>query len=197
MIKTYSTKRAIIDLMIVKEQVVRLFISNEKYKKFIEFIFDKDYLNDNDLNIPSIKIISLVVGLTPPKTTKLIKELYEDFLEKKLKFTEVEIIFFMSYFDKHHQVIIEDIKHLPKIGDQIDMSFVNAKIGTGMHYVNKIEHVFENNTQRIYVSLIAGYFNLYFHYRKSKAFESREISSNDYYSGDDYLIREKLKNFRD
>jgi len=197
MIKTYSTKRAIIDLMIVKEQVKKLFSSNEKYKKLIEFIFDKDYLNDNDLNIPSIKTISLIVGLTSPKTTKLIKELYDEFLERKLKFTETEVIFFMKYFDKHHQVIIKDIKHLPKIGDQIDMSFVNAKIGIGMHYVNKIEHVFENNIQRIYVSLIAGYFNLYFHYRKSKAYERSEISSDDYYSGDDYLIREKLKKIRD
>ena len=54
MIKTYTTKRAIIDLMIVREQVTKFYADNNKYKDFLEFIFAKDYLDDNDLKLPTI-----------------------------------------------------------------------------------------------------------------------------------------------
>jgi hypothetical protein len=126
MIKTYSTKRAIIDLMIVKEQVIKLFADNEKYKDFLEFIFAKDYLDDNDLKLLTIKVISKATGLTSNKVTKLIKELYSDFLEKELDFSKVEVIYFLSCFRKHLQLKFTQTAYIPRIGEQVDLSFVNA-----------------------------------------------------------------------
>ena len=194
--KTYTTKRAIIDLMIVEEQVVRIFEDNERYKDFIDFIFSKDFLNDDDLKFPTIKDISNAIGLSPSKVTKLIKEMYDDFFDNKFNFSKVEIIYFITYLDNYLQFNCNDLKFIPRVGEQIDMSFIEAKIGTNMFYVDKVEHTFENDVQRIYITLRAGLFNTYFHFRKSKAYEQREISFDDYYSGDDYLIRRKLKPFR-
>ena len=197
MIKTYTTKRAIIDLMIVKEQVIRIFEGNTKYKGFIEFIFAKDYLDDNDLKLPTIKEISQAIELSSSKVTKLIKELYEEFFENNLDFTKVEIVFYTNYLGNFFQFECNDLKYLPRVGEQIDISFIKAKVGSGMFYVDKIEHTFQNDLQRIYITLTAGIYNKYFHFRKSKAYEQREISFEDFYSGNDYSIRNKLKPYRD
>lgn len=195
MIKTYSTKRAIIDLMIVKEQVIKLFTDNKKYKDFLEFIFAKDYLDDNDLKLPTIKEISKATGLTSNKVTKLIRELYADFLEKELDFSKVEIIYFLSYFRKHLQLNFTKSAYIPRIGEQVDMSFVNAELGTGMFYVDKVEHTFEKNVQRIYITLKAGVYSNYFQFRKSKAYAEGEVSINEYYL-DDFDLKRKLNLLR-
>jgi len=195
MIKTYTTKRAIIDLMIVKEQVAKIYADNNKYKDFLEFIFAKDYLDDNDLKLPTIKEMSKVTGLTSNKVTKLVKELYKDFLEKDFDFSKVEIIYFLSYFEKHIQVKFTKVAYIPRIGEQIDMSFVNAELGTGMFYVYKVEHTFESDVQRIYITLKPGIYSSYFKFKKEKAYAEGEISIDEYYL-DDFDLKRKLNLFR-
>lgn len=195
MIKTYTTKRAIIDLMIVREQVTKLYAENNKYKDFLDFIFAKDYLDDNDLKLPTIKEISKATGLTSNNVTKLIKELYADFLDKELEFSKVEVIYQVSYFRKYLQLKFTNTSYLPRIGEQVDLSFVNAELGTGMFYVDKVKHTFENDVQRINITLKAGVYNSYFQFRKSKAFAEGEISINDYYL-DDFDLKRKLNIFR-
>ena len=191
MIKTYTTKRAIIDLMIVREQVTKFYADNNKYKDFLEFIFAKDYLDDNDLKLPTIKEISKATGLTSNNVTKLIKELYADFLDKELEFSKVEVIYQVSYFRKHLQLKFTNTSYLPRIGEQVDLSFVNAELGTGMFYVDKVKHTFENDVQRISITLKAGVYNSYFQFRKSKAFAEGEISINEFYL-DDFDLKRKL-----
>ena len=195
MIKTYTTKRAIIDLMIVREQVTKFYADNNKYKDFLEFIFAKDYLDDNDLKLPTIKEISKATGLTSNNVTKLIKELYADFLDKELEFSKVEVIYQVSYFRKHLQLKFTNTSYLPRIGEQVDLSFVNAELGTGMFYVDKVKHTFENDVQRISITLKAGVYNSYFQFRKSKAFAEGEISINEFYL-DDFDLKRKLNIYR-
>lgn len=195
MIKTYTTKRAIIDLMIVREQVTKLYAENNKYKDFLEFIFAKDYLDDNDLKFPTIKEISKAIGLTSNNVTKLIKELYADFLNEELDFSKVEVIYQVNYFRKYLQLKFTNTNYLPRIGEQVDLSFVKAELGTRMFYVDKIKHTFENDIQRISITLKAGVYNSYFQFRKSKAYAEGEISLNDYYL-DDFDLKSKLDIFR-
>mgnify|MGYP001953869899 CR=1 FL=1 len=183
--------------MIVEEQVIRIFKNNEKYKNLIQFIFSKDFLNNHDIKLPTIKDISNSIGLSSTKVTKLIKELYDEFFESKLTFSKVEIIYYIKYLDNYLQLEFSDLKFIPRVGEQINIDFIKAKIGTGMFYVDKVSHTFENDVQRIYITLRSGLFNSYFHFKKSKAYEQREISFDDYYSGDDYQIREKIRHFRD
>ena len=59
----YSTRRAIIDLLIIKEQVINAFGAESKYKPFLDLIFAKDYLNDNELKLPTMKEISETLNI--------------------------------------------------------------------------------------------------------------------------------------
>jgi hypothetical protein len=196
MMKVYSTKRAIIDLMIVKEQVIRVFNENENYKNFIEFIFSKDYLNDNNLRIPTIKQISIEIGSTSSKVTKLIKELYNEFFENKLIFNKTEITFYIKRFDNYLFLKCNNLKYIPKVGEEICIPFIKTKTSCSSYYVDRIEHSFENDIHKILINLKAGLFSSYLHYNKSRAYECGNISFEDFYSGEDYNLRNKLKSIR-
>ena len=197
MLTFYSTRRAIIDLLIIKEQVINTFGAEPKYKPFLDLIFAKDYLNDNELKLPTMKEISETLNIKYPQLSKLVKELYyklfdgeQDF---KFEFNKIEVIFFLRYFENYAQIKINNLAHLPRVGEQIDFSFVRAKVGTSMFYVDSIEHTFEGETQRIYITLRSGYYNSYLYYRRQKAIEEREIDRKDYYTMSDYDLREELK----
>ncbi len=43
MIKHYSSKRAMIGVLSIKEQVIRAFKNERKYKPFLDFIFAKQF----------------------------------------------------------------------------------------------------------------------------------------------------------
>lgn len=198
MLTFYSTNRAIIDLLIIKEQVIRAFGKEPKYKPILDLIFAKDYLNDNELKLPTMKEISETLNIKYSLVSKLVKELYykifdEEALDFKFEFKNAEIIFFLSYFENYAQIKINNLTYLPRVGEQVDFSFAQAKVGTGMFYVDSIDHAFEGETQRIYITLRAGYFNSYLYYRRQKAIEEREIDLNDYYKMSDYDLREELK----
>jgi hypothetical protein len=60
-----------------------------------------------------------------------------------------------------------------------------------MFYVDKVEHTFEKDVQRIYITLNAGTYSTYFQFRKSKAYAEGEVSINEYYL-DDFDLKRKL-----
>jgi hypothetical protein len=198
MLTFYSSKRAIIDILIIKEQVVRVFDDDSRYKPFLDLIFAKDYLNDNDLKLPTMKEISGTLNIKYPQLSKLIKELYDKLFDDEeldfvFEFGKVEIIFFVSYFNYYTQIKCKKLAYLPRVGDQIDFSFVQEKVGTGMYYVDRIEHTFEGGTQRIYITLRSGYYNSYLHCRRQKAIEVSENNRKDFHSMSDYELRKELK----
>ncbi|MFK5959606.1 MAG: hypothetical protein QM495_12160 [Lutibacter sp.] len=197
MIKHYSSKRAMIDILSIKEQVIRAFKNERKYKPFLDFIFAKDYLNDDDIEFPSMKLISEAINLNYTQLSKLIKELYyrlfdDEVLNFKFDFKEVEIVFYIRYFDNYAQFSCKRMNYIPRVGEQVNMDFVNAKIGTSMFYVDRIEHSFESNKQIVYISLKSGLFNQYLYDRKHKAVEYGEIDFSTFYSGNEFDIREAI-----
>jgi hypothetical protein len=73
------------------------------------------------------------------------------------------------------------------------MSFVKAQVGTTMFYVDSIEHSFLGNKQRVIIRLRPGFYNFYLRYKRDEAYEEGEITTQFYYSGDDYDLRKELK----
>ena len=73
MLTFYSTKRALIDILIIKPQVIRVFGNEPKYKAILDFIFAKDYLNDDDLKFPTVKEISEILNIKYSQLSKLCK----------------------------------------------------------------------------------------------------------------------------
>lgn len=197
MIKHYSSKRAIIDILSIKEQVIRAFKDEIKYKPFLDFIFAKDYLNDEDIELPSIKLISESISIKYSELSKLIKELYfrlfdDEVLNFKFDFSEVEIVFFINYLKKSIQFKCERLKYLPRVGEQIDISFIQANLGNWMYYVNKVEHKFEGQKQVVYITLRSGIYNSHLKQCIEQAYLRGEISDKEYFTLEDYEFEDKL-----
>ncbi len=197
MIKHYSSRRAMIDILSIKEQVTRAFKDETKYKSFLDFLFAKDYLNDDELEFPSMKLVSESINLNYTQLSKLIKELYyrlfdDEVLNFKFDFKDVEIVFYIRYFENYAQFSCKKLSYIPRVGEQVNLDFVNAKIGTSMFYVDRVEHSFKSNKQVVYISLKSGLFNQYLFYRKHKAVEYGEIDFNTFYSGNEFDIREAI-----
>jgi hypothetical protein len=197
MFKFYSSRQAIMDMISIKEQISTYCSDKPKYKLFLDYIFIKDYESEDNLKYPTLKEISKATGMKYSLLSKLIKELYTSLFEYEsdisFKFNNVEVIYFMNYFDNRAQVTMRDLKFLPQVGDQVDMGFVHAQVGTTMFYVDSIEHEFSGNTQRVFVTLRSGYYNSYLQQKRHRAFEEGEITSSLYYSGSDYDLRRELK----
>jgi len=52
-----SVKRILIDLLSIKDQLKMLFNNNTEYATLINFLTEKDYYNDDDIPLPSLKEI--------------------------------------------------------------------------------------------------------------------------------------------
>lgn len=196
--KYYSAKSAIYDIIIVKEQVLRVFGNESKYKVLLDFIMAKDYVNDENLKIPSMKEISSITGIKYPLLFKLIRELYDKLFydennDFSFDFKNVEVYFRLQYNNQIAEVKCSRLAYLPGLGEQVSMYFASEKIGIGFYYVDIINHTFEGDTQKIYIDLRSGLSNTYLKYRRDKAFMEKEITDKQYFHSDDYDIKALLK----
>ena len=194
--RQFSIKRAFLDLLFIKIQLKELFKDNEKYNQLIEFMLSKDFL-ESDEPIPSLKQIGIDLELKPHTLRKQIQELYDEVfnIEKEnfLKFNKTEIYFDLNYFENDRGYFLcKNLAYLPRVGENIDIPFLKAQVGTDYFYVDSIRHSFDSNVQRIFISLKSGLYNKYFHYEKYKAYEQGIISSGELFYKHDLTIKRKI-----
>lgn len=191
-----SAKRAFLDLLYIKSQINKLFGDDEKYGDLILYMMSKDFLESNE-RLPSLKSIEGTLGLSSSNLRKLIIDLYNEFFGNEVKyglrFPKQEVYFDLSYFEGPKGYFkCEKLAFIPRVGENITISFLRARVGTDWFYVDHIRHDFEMDVQRIFISLKSGTFNTYFHYEKYKAFEERRISSHDLFNEHDLRIKNKI-----
>lgn len=191
-----SVKQMLVDLLSIQPQVIKLYQDNIKYQALVKFLSAKDYYNDEDLPYPTLKDVEVGTGLASHKVRKQLKEIYNSFFDFEtgysFDFSSIEIWFNVEYFKRYASFKCSNLKHLPRVGENIDLSFLRAKVGTNYFYVNEIRHFFENSKQRIEIYLKAGNYNSYWHYRLDKALELREVGYGELYDSYEYQIKERL-----
>lgn len=82
---------------------------------------------------------------------------------------------------------------MPRVGENIEIPYFQAKIGCQMFYVDSIHHFLEDKKQKIGIFLRSGSFNQYLHLRKDEAYLKREITDEEFRAPMDYTVKEKLK----
>lgn len=190
-----SVKQIIIDFIYLKNQLKTLFKENQEYKPIIDFLLEKDYL-DEELNLPypKLKEVEEATGLKSHRLRKVLLKMHSEIFtyERKLNlnFNKVLYHFHISYFDYRCQFTVDYLHHLPKIGEEISLPFVSALIPLNHFYVENIRHEFENENQIVIVSLKVGSYNEYYRFMKDKAIELNVIRSWDIYSKSEHEIKE-------
>lgn len=195
-IQNLSIKRILIDLLSIKDQLKRLFKNESEYTTLINFLTEKDYYNDDDIPLPNLKDIESKTGLKSNQLRKQLLNIYQELFEydseKILDFNSKEYYFHFDSNKTYASFTLKNINHLPRIGENIRVPFLTAKLGLDFFYVEDIRHVFEGSTQKIEIYLKSGFFNSYWHFRKHQAIEENEISIRDEFELTDYQIKEKL-----
>lgn len=159
--------------------------------------FTYDFLWNDDATAPTIKEIIAGSGLTSGRFNTLVKAIYKDQIinpsDIKVKVSSIIYEFDLTYFDKYFQFIIDNLLAVPRVGEEIHIDHFRFVIGTSYFHVRNVSHYFIDTKQVVSISLLYGGYNKYLHIRKDEAYCKREISIEDYYTLDDYDLKEKLK----
>ena len=190
-----STKRIIYDLLTVKEQVLGYYKDNAKYQKLLSYLTEKDYLKD-DISFPTLKQVEKYTGIKNYHIRKQLTDMYSELfdMEKGFEFVfkNCEIYFNIKYLNNYTAVKCKNLSHLPRIGENIDLPFVKAKVGCDHFYVDEIRHGFDQKKQTIDIFLKCGFYNSYWYNRLHKAQEKRELPFKDFYELSDYELKQRL-----
>ena len=191
-----SPKRALLDMLGVKEQVFEFYKSEEKYLPILTFMMAKDYYNDDDVQLPSLKEVEASTGIKSYHIRKLLLEMYEKLFDYnsgyKFGFGQTEIMFFASYMKNYAMFRCKNLKHIPRVGEHLDIHFLKAKINFHHFYVSEVVHSLESNTQVIEIRLEGGHYNSYWEFRKDKALELGEIGLREFYDMYEFQLKKKL-----
>ena len=191
-----SVKQIVIDFIYLKNQLRDLFKNNIEYKPIVEFLLAKDYL-DEELNLPfpKIKDVEESTGLKAYTLRKILLKMHSEIFSYdtnrlNLKFQKVLYHFYIRFFDYRCDFTMSSLSHLPRIGENIRLPFVSAKMPLTSFYVENIMHEFENDTQNITITLKVGDYNEYWKFMYDRALELNEIGIMEKYD----LSERELKN---
>jgi len=193
---TVSVKRAFLDLLYIKSQLNRLLGDEPKYKDIISYMMTNRFLDSNE-PLPSLKSMEQILNCKSHILRKLITDLYNEFFGEEMKynlsFSKLDVYFDLSYFEGNKGYFkCDNLRYIPRVGENVTISFLQAKVGTDWFYVDSIRHDFYKNIQRIDISLKSGVYNKYFHYEKYKAYEEGIINTNDLFNSHDLSIKKKM-----
>ena len=191
-----SIKRVLLDILSIKQQVFDAFKDRKDYRELLLFLMEKDYYEDEELPIPTLKEMESILGLKIQQLRKMLKNIYYEFYsyEKNytMNFNTTVIEFHLDYFKRYATFKCEKLTYLPKIGENITIPFLQATVGTDYFYVNDIRHTFDGTKQTIDIFLKGGLYNAYWYYRKHKAYELGELGLGTDYTLYEYQIKQQL-----
>lgn len=194
-----SLKRVILDIGSMRKFAVELLKEENSYNPILEYLVSKDIYYDEDAELPLIKDIIKELNITYSKFKKeLIKLYYElidqDYFDPKIPFyfNEVEYFFSLKRFGKYAHFTVKKLKHIPRVGETIEVPYFKAKLGGDYFFVERITHELQDGKQVIHFSLKCGFYNLFWHFRKDEAELKREFGLHDLYELSDYELQRKL-----
>ena len=101
-----SVKRILIDLLPIKDQLKMLFNNNTEYTTLINFLTEKDYYNNDDIPLPSLKEIQSKTGFKTNQLRNQLLNIYQELFEYDSDKT-------LEFNNKEYSSFLILIKHMP------------------------------------------------------------------------------------
>lgn len=162
----------------------KLLIDQDKtYHKLLEFLIQNEiHFNHEDTPWPTIKELSLNLGISASRLTSQVREIYEDILslnsdhpKKFVNEGEIQCYLSFKYFDSYQGFNL-GLKMVPRKGERFHFGFIEPKIGCSLYHVANIYHDWENGGHTITINFTTEYPNQYLNLIKEKAYLRGEIS---------------------
>ena len=197
-----SSKEMLLDICSLEKQANQLLTKDRPYANVLKVLTKRNYHPvDENSSIPTLKEISAETGISYNKVRQYIRKIYEDLVLGsendeilRLSFEKVIYGFSVRGIYKNSYVYFE-VDHLPvtpRVGEEIELPFFNAFLGTYSFYVERVSHDFFAERQIVNIFLKPGSYSLYWHYQKDKAIDEKEISLRKLIDLDDYELKSML-----
>ncbi len=192
-----SVKYIVIDFIYLRNQLRDLFKDNPEYQPIIDFLCDKDYLDDElDLPFPKLKDIEQATGLKSHTLRKILLKMHSEVFNSEskvnLNFSKVRYCFYMKFYDQSCYFEVDYLPHIPRIGENIHLPFTKSCIDINSFYIENIIHELINDTQVISLFLKTGSHNEYWRFMKDRAIELREVGHKELYDLEDLALKKKI-----
>ena len=184
---TPSTKELIRDIGAMRDAALTLMNQGKSYDDLLKSLLKTNYFYEEDSPIPKMEHLTAITGWKYDKIRKELTKIYEDLKEGGyngilFKIKKVKYFFYISSYDDRKLTIqFEDIKHLPVVGDTINVPFFRSYIGDYFH-VEKIDHRFEGSTQEITLWLKPGVYNQFTAFKKDQDYAEGIIDFYEYHN---------------
>ena len=193
-----STKDRLYNICTMRAFAKQLIGKGKPYEKLLKTILLKDYWYNDDIEIPNIKEFAELVNLPYDKARKYINMIYEDLYDQEenhVKFCLKKVVyeFYLKYFDNRAYVTFHELPIVPRVGEEIEIAYFKDTVKTTWFYVESIRHQYTDRLQRVIITCRSGNSNRYWNWRKDKAFFTGEITWDEYYKEDDYMLRDKIR----
>tara|TARA_B110000114_G_scaffold169369_1_gene193228 strand:- start:95 stop:697 length:603 start_codon:yes stop_codon:yes gene_type:complete len=192
-----TTKEMLRDLLFILPQVEEKYGELESYKTLICYLKENNWTEDESLCVLTIKMIMEATGLSRQKLSTKLKRIYNELFSSEetidFEFSESELIFCVPDSKENHLFRFKGVKHIPKVGENVSLPFLDSKVRSQSFYVESVYHEFRGNKHEIFIGLKSGYFNTYWHFRKEKAWATNEIDYREMIKLNDYELKERLK----
>lgn len=168
-----TAKEILKDLLFVLPQVESKFGGEEIYKSLICYLKENNWTENESLDVLTIKTVMEGTGLSRQKLSTILKRIYNQLFSSDeivdFEFSELELVFCVPDSKENHLYRFKGVKHIPKVGENVSLPFLDSKVRSESFYVESVHHEFRSNKHEIFIGLKSGYFNAYWHFRKEKA----------------------------
>jgi len=160
-------------------------ISDKTYAEFLRWLIAGDfYINEEEKT--SIKKVATNFKTDTGKVTKWLREIYKDIMEINFNKRElfqregIKLQLYMKSYD-NYCMFFTSMPVLPREYETIKIPFVKGVVGEDQFFVNKVEHIVEDNSVEIMLWLEAGTVNKYRQFALDKALFQGHIGFGDIY----------------
>ena len=194
-----SSQQMLLDICSMVSRAKDLLKEEKSYHTLLNAITNIGYCYDDTQHLPSLKELSAQTELKYDLVRRQLRQIYKDLLpdvEKAMPFHFIKVLytFHLKGWTRSIWFDADTLPVVPRVGENINVPFFKAYVGTDYFYVAEINHTLQDTHQLIDIMLKQGRYNSYWHFRKDQAAEEGEIGFSEYVSEDDYTLKKKLFN---
>ena len=190
--KTVRTIALIADILEMSAFTVHLLDTEKNYFKLLKFLLENKELAKN----LRLKDFQSHFNLPYEHIRKQVNDLYDDLINYGKKegweIRDKVYAFNLKSSAGHASFTLNTIPHVPRVGENVQLSFFHEALGGSNYYVESINYVITDKKQIVQIELIKGWHNLYWELRKAEAEATGEFTLDDTFHLDDYQKKRKL-----
>lgn len=195
MAENMRSKGMIMDISSMSKFAIQLLGKGKEYEPLLRLILKIDPY-DEDEPIPAVKTFSEKLKMPYTLIRKQLNAIYNDLIsyESDVQFNFKKAVYEFRIHGREEYLTwkVDMLDPIPRVGENISLPYFSEYLDDRNFYVKSITHEFFVDEHIVAISLLGGWYNLFWHFRKDEAHMKRELPLRDFYTMDEYQLQSKL-----